>query len=172
MTESKAEIFKGTLPYDPDLARLDMEFPNLKPLDRIDYADIGRVIKAEWPSSRFHGVLDAWRRRLKKYRGLHTACAPGTALLIRTAEEAMGDYEAKYRHHGRGVGRQSRNLISVDRDELPDEEAKRRLDHARLITARTAAAYMTDNRELAKTWQAPKSLPKPHLVKPENKKAG
>jgi hypothetical protein len=170
MAEPKSEIFKGTLPYGPDLARLDMQFPDLKPPDAIEYSGIGKIIKAEWPSPRFMGVLTAWRKRLERMRGLHTACDPGKALLIRTAEEAMHDNETDFRHKGRQIGRISRKSLRIDRDELPDEDTKKRLDFQRIVYARSAATFMTDNRELAKTWAAPKSLPKPHLVKPKDEK--
>ncbi len=166
-TEDDSSIFRGGVPYAPDRARLDIAFPSLRPGDRISYDDIGEVIKSRWPSDRFWGVVDSWRNHLERDRDLHVACDPGTALLVLTAEQATDHHLSRYKSHGRGIGRSARSLMRVDRNQIQDEATKHRLDHARFITARTAAVYLADRKELAKEWSAPASLPKPRLVEPK-----
>ena len=69
MTKQRNSIFRGAVPYEEALQRLDAAFAP-KPGDLITHEELARVIQAEFGSNRYDGVLDSWKRKLHRERGL------------------------------------------------------------------------------------------------------
>jgi len=147
--------FKGGIPYGPDLAILDATFPDLEPGGRVSYIEIESTINTKYSTNRWKGILSAWKKRLIRDRGLEIGYDHGEALLILTAQEALGQTVGEVRSMGRRVGRTSRKAMRIKRHDLTPE-AQQQLDHTRLITTRIAAAYIAETKELPK---APGPLP-------------
>jgi len=154
-------IFEGSIPYGPDLRRIEEAFPvpSLSEGRQISHAELEAVTHAKRGSGRYYGVVNAWINRIKNQNGIVMVWQPGDGLKVLDPGEVLAFSESKTRQKMRQTARAFRNFAWVDRSRL-DEVGQRRLDHMMQATSKLKAALDSTRKEIAVELAPVVSLPK------------
>lgn len=163
---SEASVFKGGLPYGPEIRRLNEAFPvpELQEGRFLSHEILEVNLQLKRGLQRYYGIINSWISRQRNENGIHIAWEPGRGLKVLKPDELLASTETKIRSKGRQLGRAVNHLKWVDRSRL-DETGQRRLDNDLLVSTRLRQALDQSRKELAVELSPVKSLPKPKLVK-------
>lgn len=157
-----AEIYKGGMPYGPDVEKLDLKFPRPAEGQVIPHDDFEEVLGMKSGSKRYYAVINSWRKKLRATRDIDTEWDRGVGLKILTPADRLSCGERDFRRSVRATARAVKRTLSTDRDRL-DSVGQRRYDHI----ATRVRPFLEDMRRVRKELSvdlAPvQSLPKPNL---------
>lgn len=154
-------IFRGGLPYGPEMHRLDDAFP-LSALNEgriVKHAELEGVLGVKRGSARYYGVIHAWMARQRNNNNVFLAWEPTIGLKVLDPGQVLDFAEGRTRQKIRQVGRAIRTFGYVDRARL-DKTGQARLDHQLMVTGRIKTAMDSAKKELAVELAPVKSLPK------------
>jgi hypothetical protein len=109
MSEGKQDYlgWRDGLPTGPDVEALCRKWPDLKVGDRIEYEEVGELLKIDIGGVRWNSVTNQWRKRLEE-KGLDIQCDRGKSFYVRSDEEisvathdVLGGIGRKARKHRR-----------------------------------------------------------------------
>lgn len=147
---AQGKVFRGAIPYSEALERLDASFAP-KPGDLITHAELARVIQAPAGSQRYHGVLNAWMKRMYRTHGLKFSGegrARGVGVMVCTSREHFALSANHLHQQNRKIGREARELDGIDtRDFSPEELSRHNL--ARRYAHESAALGKVKLKEIA-----------------------
>jgi hypothetical protein len=158
---STTNIFRNGIPYGPDLKRLDDYFPASELTEGrvIPVGELEAAISENRGTSRFYGVITAWRNRQRNDNGIYIKWEPRVGLKVLSPAEILGHAETLTRRGIRHTGRGIKTFGYVDRERL-DHVGQKRLDHqCRIITALKGSMDQA-NKQLAIDLAPVQSLPK------------
>lgn len=159
----KSPIIVAGIPYGPDIRKLEEAFPNPQEDQVIKSEDFEAIIKVEQKTSRFYGVINAWRRRLRNERNIDSEWIPSVGVKILNPADRLKVSEGNIKHGIRKTSRAYRRLAITPRDRL-DAVGQQRYDHQMEVAAKLVSAGRDAKRDLAIDLAPVKSLPKPKLV--------
>lgn len=157
-----AQIVNG-IPYGPDVLKLEEKFPTPQEDQIIRHAEFEALLRIEPKTSRYYGVVNMWRRRLRNERNIDSEWIHGIGLKILNPADRLKESERNVKQGIRHTGRAFRRLAIVPRERL-DNIGQQRYDHALQTAAKLTQAGKDAQRELAIDLAPVKSLPKPKLV--------
>jgi len=164
MDSKKIGCYRGGIPYEPDVKKLEEAFPILEEGMEIDYETIEAIVQCKRVSSRFDGVVTSWRHKLLKRGpdGIDTK-RNGTGVRVLFPDERFEEGGKDMDSHARGFKRGFRRKMRSPRDRL-DDIGKKKYDHAALVGLKTVAALDAGRKEMRLDLPPAKSLPRPKLV--------
>ena len=169
MENPKVQIWKGGLPYGPQVQRLRDSFPNPEEEKLFSHNEFEALLGEVRGSQRYYGIINSWRKYLINTLGIDSDWNPGEGLLILPPAKRLECGERDTKRGIRRVKRGIRRTAATPRDRL-DEIGKARYDHAAMAYAKMIPALDEGRKALAVDIAPVKSLPKPKLV--QDKKAG
>lgn len=140
MSEDQKAFFGGK-PLELDVQLLEEAFGQPERGTQFTYGQIGEVTGEHYGTSRFEGVLDAWRRRVLEQFGVASRRVPGEAVRFLREDERSAEDIKDLRFHTRRVLKTTADLHRVDRGQLTGE-ALTRHEHATVIAAKLEAAAL------------------------------
>ena len=158
-------LFKGGMPYEIDVKRLEADFPvNELPEGRkIEHQQIEIAIDCTKGTSRYYGVVDSWMNKIKHSHGIVLRWEPSQGVVVMTPSQVLDHTETRLRQKIRQTGRVMREFVWVDRNRL-DNIGQKRLDHQTRIANVLKEHLNMAKKELAIELGPVKSLPKPKLT--------
>lgn len=153
-----AAIFRGGIPYGPQVAKLVTHFGTPSP-GVIEHGSIEGVIGEKWRSTRYRQVVGAWRRKMLREWNVGTKAEMGEGIRVLTEAERVEEGRRMVGQNARHVLRAHRWVLMVDAAKL-DDVAKKRHEHLTLFSARMSEAASTNAKALAETLKAPAQLPR------------
>ena len=151
------------IPYGPDVRKLEEAFPSPDEDQIIRHGEFEGLLKIESQTSRYYGVINTWRRRLRNERNIDSEWLHGIGLKILNPADRLKESERNVKQGIRHTGRAFRRLAIVPRERL-DAIGQARYDHALQVASKLTTAGKDAQRELAIDLAPVKSLPKPKLV--------
>lgn len=161
-------VFRGGVPYQIDIRKLEAAFPieELTEGRTIKHEEIEAVIDCAKGSQRYYGVVNSWASKLRNTASIILAWQPGDGIKRLDPAGHLNHAGTRFRQKGRQYNKAGKEFAWVERDRLNDA-GKQRLDlHARIAEAQRDATRRAF-KELAIELPAPKSLPKPKIVRKE-----
>jgi hypothetical protein len=157
----EASIFRGGMPYGPDVKRLDEAYPiaSLTEGLLIEHEKLSKIVKAQKGTGRYYGVIDSWRKRLREENDIVLLWRFGVGIYVAYPHERLNYSETKIRRGMRGTKRGIRFLGSVERERL-DEQGQKRYDHVIHVSTVLHTALESARKQLPIGVPAIKSLPK------------
>lgn len=159
----KPAILVNGIPYGPDIRRLEETYPSPQEDQIITSDEFEKLLRIPQKTSRFYGVINAWRRRLRADRNIDSEWVPSVGVKILNPADRLKVSEGNIKHGIRKTSRAYRRLAITPRERL-DEVGQQRYDHQMLVAAKLVAAGRDAKKELAIDLAPVKSLPKPKLV--------
>ncbi len=159
-------IFKGGMPYGPDVNRLKETFPPSTKLTEgtiIPHDALEKVVQQERGTQRYYGVIDSWMTQMRNELSIFMVWEPGQGVKVLNPAEVLQIAETRTRQKIRQTGRAIKTFNWVDRSRL-DEIGKQRLDHQMRVANAIRQSIDSARKELAVDLAPVKSLPKPQLV--------
>jgi hypothetical protein len=151
------------IPYGPDVRKLEEAFPSPDEDQIIRHGELEALLKIPSKTSRYYGVVNGWRKKLRNDRNIDSEWIHGIGLKILNPADRLIESERNVKQGIRHTGRAFRRLAIVPRDRL-DAIGQARYDHAIGVAAKLTQAGRDAKRELAIDLAPVKSLPKPKLV--------
>jgi hypothetical protein len=117
MTTQEQKVFhwQDGLPTGPDVALLQKKYPELKPGDRMSYAEVSELLGVAYPSARFVSVTQVWRKR-ELEKNVVILCEKGEGFFVATPEQVCGETYGVLQSIGRKA-RMQRTRLAVSRTE-------------------------------------------------------
>lgn len=164
---SDGVVFKGGLPYGPDVRLLSEEFPvaELKEGLIIPHERIEKAVRQKRGTSRYYGVVNSWIHKQKDEQGIFIVWEQQQGLRVLDPASLLAHAERKTREKVTGLVRAVRIFGWVDRNRL-DETGQRRLDHQARVASVIREAVESGKKQLAVELSPIKSLPKLRLKEP------
>lgn len=163
MSDSKLPQVVFGIPYGPDIRKLEEAYPNPEEDQVIKSEEFEKVIRVPQKTSRFYGVINTWRRRLRADRNIDSEWVQGVGVKILNPADRLKLSEGNIKQGIRHTGRAFRRLGVVPRERL-DAMGQARYDHAVQVASKLTVAGREAKKELAIDLAPIKSLPKPKLV--------
>ena len=159
-------VFRGGIPYGPDIRKLDEAFPitALNEGTLVPHTDLEEACGYKRGTSRYYALIRSWTAHQKHQNGVFMRWEQRQGLRVMDPAGLLLHVEKKIGQGMRQTVRAIRVLPWVDRKRL-DELGQRRLDHQNRIADGLTAAMNTAKRELAVELAPIKSLPKPKLLR-------
>jgi len=156
-----AQIFKGGIPYGPDIKRLSEAFPVPELTEGliISHPKLEAILEIARTSQRYYGVVNAWISKQKHDNGIIIKWQPSVGLKVLNPAEVLEFAETRTKQKAKQLGRSVKWFSWVDRKRL-DDTGQKRLDHQMMVSARMAQAVASAQKELAVELAPIKSLPK------------
>lgn len=151
------------IPYGPDIHKLEEQWPSPEEDQVIAHKEFEALLKIESKTSRYYGVVNAWRRRLRNDRNIDSEWIHGVGLKFLNPADRLIESERNIKQGIRHTGRAFKRLAVVPRERL-DSVGQARYDHAIGVAAKLQQAGRDAKKELAIDLAPVKSLPKPKLV--------
>lgn len=151
------------IPYGPDVRKLEEAFPSPEEDQTIKSEEFEKIIRVQQKTSRFYGVINAWRRRLRTDPNIDSEWIHGVGVKILNPADRLKVSEVNIKQGIRKTGRAFRRLAITPRERL-DAVGQQRYDHQLQVGAKLTQAGRDAQRELAIDLAPVKSLPKPKLV--------
>nr|MDP9113886.1 hypothetical protein [Acidobacteriota bacterium] len=100
-------IFKGGMPYGPDVNRLKEEFPpaSLTEGRMILHERLVEIVQQPKGSSRYYGVIDSWIAQQRNDNGIFMAWEPSRGLKVLAPAEILFLAESRTKQKLKQVGR-------------------------------------------------------------------
>jgi len=162
--EHDLSVFKGGMPYEPDVKRLEENYPvqSLTEGLVIDHKILSAIVKCKQGTGRYYGVIDSWRKKLRNENGIMLLWKQGVGLYVAHPHEILQHSEKRVREHLGGVRRGIKIIGHADRERL-DELGKQRYDHTAKAYLFISTAVEQGRKQLPYEVPAVKSLPKPKI---------
>ena len=156
-----SNIFRGGIPYGPDIKRLTEYFPvpDLKEGLVIKHEELEAILEAPRHSSRYYGVVNAWISKMKGENAIILTWQPSIGLKVLNPAEVLEHAETRTKQKSNQLRKATKWFGWVDRNRL-DETGKRRLDHQVIIAAKLAQQTRDAQKDLAIELAPIKSMPK------------
>lgn len=156
-----ALIFKGWIPYGPDVKRLAEAFPVPELTEGlvITHTKMESILEVKRSTSRYYGVVNAWISKQKHDNGIIIIWQSSIGLKVLNPAEVLEHAETRTKQKSKQLGRAVKLFGWVDRKRL-DETGQKRLDHQMVVSAKLAQAVACSQKELAVELSPIKSLPK------------
>lgn len=156
-----AMVFRGGLPYGPDIKRLDDAFPvdSLTEGRVIEHGELEKILTCKRGSSRYYGVIDTWIGQRRSANGIVLVWEPTRGLKVLNPAEILEHAEVRTRQKIRQTGRAIRIFGLVDRERL-DGTGQKRLDHQMRVVSTLKESLESSRKQLAIELAPVKSLPK------------
>lgn len=151
------------IPYNLDVQKLEEKYPTPSEDEIIRHAEFEELLKIPQKTQRYYGVINTWRRNLRRERNIDTEWVHGVGLKILNPADRLKESERNIKQGIRHTGRAFKRLAITPRDRL-DSIGQARFDHALQVASKLTAAGREAGRELAIDLAPVKSLPKPKLV--------
>lgn len=151
------------IPYGPDIRKLEEKWSSPEEDQIIRHAEFETLLKITAQTSRYYGVINSWRKKLRNDRNIDSEWVHGVGLKILNPADRLVESERNVKQGIRHTGRAFRRLAIVPRDRL-DSIGQARYDHAIGVAAKLTQAGRDAQKELAIDLAPVKSLPKPKLV--------
>jgi hypothetical protein len=161
--KKEAKMWNAGIPYSPDVKMLEDTYPQLEEGSMIVHSDFEEILKMKAGSQRYYGVINSWRKYLRRTRDIDTEWDRGVGLKILTPGERMGCGENDLARSIRASGRAIKRTLGTDRDRL-DETGKRRYDHIASKVKPFLEFANRTRREISIDIAPVKSLPKPKIM--------
>lgn len=158
---SDASIFKGGIPYAPDIRRLSEAFPVPSLVEglTIPHEKLEAVLDLKRGNSRYYGVVNAWIGHQKNENSIVIVWEPSEGLKVLNPAEILHHAETRTRQKSGQLNRAVKLFAWVDRKRL-DDTGQKRLDHQMRVAAVLAQAVSAAKKDLAVELAPVKSLPK------------
>lgn len=161
MTDVK--LWKGGLPYGPQVKRLEDKYPAPDEEATILHEELETIIGETRGTQRYYGIVNSWRKKLFNELGIDSAWVPGDGVKILTPDEHLHHGEKDTSSGRRKTKRGMKRTAATPRDRL-NEIGKQRYDNDMIANAKLAAAMQEHNKLTAIELAPVKSLPRPKLV--------
>jgi len=157
-------LFAGAVPYGPDIKKLEARFPveTLEEGMLIEHEILEAVINQKRGTSRYYGVVNSWRLRIRNQTAVFITWEMGKGLVVLPPHGVQGHAEAKTRQKIRQTARAIALFKWVDRSRLNDI-GQRRFDHQTRLLELMRQQMETTKRQIAIELVPVRSLPKPDL---------
>lgn len=154
-------IFRGGIPYGPDLRRLAECFPvpNLAEGLVIKHEDLEAILEVDRHGTRYRGVVNSWIGKLRAENGIILTWQPSIGIKVLDPAGVLEHAETRTRQKVRQLQRTVKLFGWVDRSRL-DDTGKRRLDHEMISAAKMAQHAKDAEKEMAIELAPIKSMPK------------
>lgn len=160
-SNNNTSIFRGGLPYAPDVLRLEEEIPlaRLSEGTVIGHDAFERALGYKRGTQRYYSVVNAWMAKNRNAHGLNMAWEPTKGVRVLNPAELLSVAEARTRQKMTQTSRAIRLFGWVDRGRL-DDTGKKRLDHQLRVASVLKQAIQEGRREMAVELAPIKCLPK------------
>ena len=158
-------IFRGGVPYGPDIKRLTDTFPisNLEEGLIITHQELQAVIGLQSKSQRYYAVVDVWRHRMRGDYGINIVWQMGDGVKVLNPAEMLTFAEKRTKQKFRQTGKALQLFDYVEAARL-DDTGKKRLDHMQVVRVKTSQALKESARELSIDLAPIGCLPKRRLT--------
>lgn len=160
----KAEIWKGGLPYEPDVRKLEEKYPNPEEDQVITHEDFEKLLSLTRGPGRYYGVIKSWQKRLFNLRNIDSQWIQGKGVKILGPADRLEVGESGIRRKLKQVKREVRRTGATPRERL-NEMGQRHYDHTMMNAAKMLPALEEMRKQLSIDLAPVKSLPKPQFVK-------
>lgn len=162
MSES---IFRGGLPYAPDVNRLIEAFPvaQLAEGRLIKHGDIEVVIQSTRGSGRYYGVVNSWIGKMIAEHGIVIVWSVTEGVSVLDPTCTLNHAESRFRQKAKQIIKAVKRFAWVDRSRL-NEQGQARLDHESRLARKLCEAADQALRDSAVELAPVVSLPKRKLI--------
>lgn len=159
-------VFRGGLPYGPDIKRLRELFPATKLVEglSIPHETLEGVLSQKRGTGRYYAVINSWIMRERNENGIFIVWEQTRGLKVLNPAELLNHAENRTRQKIKQTGKAVKMFAWVDRDRL-DDLGKQRLDHQARVASAIRDSLESARKQLAVDLAPIKSLPRPKLVK-------
>lgn len=157
----KSQLFLGSVPYGPDIKRLEAAFPvsSLTEGRVVSHEELSGALGLEPMTSRYYGVIKAWQGKMHREFGINLFWQPKEGIRVLNPSEMLGHSETWTRRKIKQTVRAVQLFTRVDRARLNDA-GQARLDHQARIAGAMRDALQSAKKELAIEISPVQSLPK------------
>jgi hypothetical protein len=160
---SEAKLWKGGLPYGPQVKKLEEAYPRPEEDSVISHEDFVALVSETKGTQRYYGVINSWRKKLFNELGIDTAWLPGDGIKILPPADRLKVSEGDFKTGLRKAKRAVRRLAATPRERL-DDIGRKRYDHTAIVMAKVSSVADEARKQLAIDLAPVKSLPRPQLV--------
>lgn len=160
MKDERARVFRGGVPYGPQVRDLEAAFPRPEEDSLILHERLEEIIREAPGTQRYYGVVNSWRSKLFNELGIDTDWIQGEGLKILTPADRLSTGERNFKSKWRGVKRAIRRTAATPRERL-NEIGQQRYDHNLMAMAKLKAAGDLTQKQIAIDLAPVKSLPRP-----------
>lgn len=163
---AEAVVFKGGMPYGPDVNRLKETFPVTELTEgRILLHDqLEPIVRQKKGSQRYYGIINSWISQQRNDNGVFMVWEQARGLKVLGPAEILNYAETRTRQKMKQTGRAIKTFGWVDRTRL-DDVGQKRLDHQMRVANTIRDAIDSARKQLAIDLAPVRSLPKPKLVR-------
>lgn len=140
-------VIMGKIPTTSDVEALIKRFGAPPEGAQIMYDEIEETVFCSKDSNRYHGIVSAWRKRLKRDHNIHLIATDGIKYVVATPTERMSIVSSGMKAGARKIIRMSELAVTTDASRLSDADKKAR-DHYCRLPSMIQAAEMTQPKEL------------------------
>lgn len=141
-------VFRGGVPTEPDIYRLNERFGKPKEGDEIPWEAIEAVIDEPRDTSRFRTVVSRWRKiMLRDHNIVLKAIGQGRGLVVADPSQRIMDSSGKFKSGMRRIKQSAMLAGTTDRSRLNDEQ-KRLADHIQKSAAFFQGHLNTEAKQL------------------------
>lgn len=153
------------VPTKFDVDKLDKRWPELKPHDRISYAELEQVLEIDRSNQRWYTVMGAWRKRLRS-RNIHLKTIRGEGYEVADGATRLNEVASWYgqarRRYRRGL-----HLAATTADDGLTDHQRRVKDHQITYGAALESVARTHDKSLPGKAGAVRPLPRPPVPQPQ-----
>lgn len=164
-----ATIFRGGVPYGPDVKRLTEAFPHQTLTDDrvITHGDLEKVLGLDRGTSRYYGVVDAWKRGQKRFHQIYMAWEPKVGMRVLPP---LGVWRHNSKRRDRGLRTTIRGISDYNyvQSYRLDQEQQVRFAHEYKVNSLLYGDIKRAKNELALPPQTIASLPRPAAIKSDS----
>ena len=153
MGKNENALFFGGVPTEPDVKKLMEAYPaeSLAPETIIPYIKVTEITGIAYNSSRWSSVTNQWRKRVEDDYGIMIGVieeTKGKAFIVFTESQKLDYCHKQTRGAVRKVKRAITVIPGINRNQLSEDEQKKK-DHLSLVHgAMIAAAQMKQKKQL------------------------
>lgn len=161
---NEATIFRGGIPYGPDVQRLSEAFavPSLVEGLMITHEELEKILELKRGNSRYYAVINSWISKQKNENSIIIVWESRVGLKVLDPASILNHAEVRTRQKAGQLNRAVKLFGWVRRDRL-DDTGQKRYDHQVRVAAVLAQAVTSAKKELAIELAPIKSLPKPKV---------
>lgn len=159
---NEAVVFRGGMPYGPDIKKLNEEFPldSLAEGRVITHEVISKAIGYRAGTSRYYAVVKSWIGKQRAENRIFIVFESKVGVKVLNPAEVMEYGERTLRQKIGQTGKAARIFNWVERDRL-DTTGQKRFDHQTRVIATIKQSLDSARKELAVELAPIKSLPRP-----------
>jgi len=147
--KNSTTIFSGGVPTEPDVKTLMDQYGEIGEGVTIPWEEISLAINVPCKSSRYRTVVNAWRKRMEKEKGMLLIAINGVGLEVASPSQRVTKAHGYYKQSLRRVKRSTDIADGTDRVRLTDIE-RRACDYYSKIGGVFRLAAATEQKKLPK----------------------